>query len=63
MWLIYFLALLVQPAGSTLDFDAFKANPKYAIATLLAAQEAGASVLVLCDTTCIPRIIVAAISS
>ena len=31
-------------------FDAFKANPKYAIATLLAAQEAGASVLVLCDT-------------
>lgn len=31
-------------------FDAFKANPKYALATLLAAQEAGASVLVLCDT-------------
>ena len=31
-------------------FDAFKANPQYAIATLLAAQEAGASVLVLCDT-------------
>ena len=31
-------------------FDAFKANPKYAIATLLAAQEAGTSVLVLCDT-------------
>ena len=31
-------------------FDAFKANPKYAIATLLAAQESGASVLVLCDT-------------
>lgn len=31
-------------------FDAFKANPEYATATLLAAQEAGASVLVLCDT-------------
>jgi len=31
-------------------FDAFKANPKYAVATLLAAQEAGAAVLVLCDT-------------
>jgi 2-isopropylmalate synthase len=31
-------------------FDAFKANPQYAIATLRAAQEAGASVLVLCDT-------------
>src|SRR5205085_6539212 len=31
-------------------FDAYKANPKYAIETLLAAQEAGASVLVLCDT-------------
>ncbi|HXE51570.1 MAG TPA: citramalate synthase [Tepidisphaeraceae bacterium] len=31
-------------------FDAYKANPKYALSTLLAAQEAGASVLVLCDT-------------
>src|SRR3954463_444525 len=31
-------------------FDAFKANPDYAISTLLAAQEAGASVLCLCDT-------------
>ncbi len=31
-------------------FDAFKANPQYALATLLAAQEAGASVLTLCDT-------------
>ena len=31
-------------------FDAHKANAKYAISTLLAAQEAGASVLVLCDT-------------
>ena len=31
-------------------FDTFKANPNYAMQTLLAAQEAGASVLVLCDT-------------
>src|SRR5688500_4383000 len=31
-------------------FDAFRANPQYAVRTLLAAQEAGASVLVLCDT-------------
>ena len=31
-------------------FDAYRANPQYAISTLLAAQEAGASVLVLCDT-------------
>ena len=31
-------------------FDAFKANADYAIQTLLAAQEAGASVLTLCDT-------------
>src|SRR5207247_6274791 len=31
-------------------FDAYKANPQYALATLLAAQEAGASVLCLCDT-------------
>lgn len=31
-------------------FDAFQADPNYAIATLLAAQEAGASVLCLCDT-------------
>ncbi len=31
-------------------FDAFRANPQYALRTLLAAQEAGASVLVLCDT-------------
>ena len=31
-------------------FDAFKASPEHALATLLAAQEAGASVLVLCDT-------------
>ena len=31
-------------------FDSYKANPQYAIKTLLAAQEAGASVLTLCDT-------------
>ena len=31
-------------------FDAYKANPQYAVRTLLAAQEAGASVLCLCDT-------------
>jgi 2-isopropylmalate synthase len=31
-------------------FDGFKANPDYAIQTLLAAQEGGASVLCLCDT-------------
>jgi len=31
-------------------FDAFRANPKYALATLLAAQEGGATVLCLCDT-------------
>ena len=31
-------------------FDAFRADRKYALQTLLAAQDAGASVLVLCDT-------------
>jgi 2-isopropylmalate synthase len=31
-------------------FDAYRANAPYALRTLLAAQEAGASVLVLCDT-------------
>src|SRR5688500_18035438 len=31
-------------------FDEYRANPKYALQTLLAAQEAGASVLCLCDT-------------
>jgi 2-isopropylmalate synthase len=31
-------------------FDAFKANRDYALRTLLTAQEAGASVLALCDT-------------
>lgn len=38
-------------------FDGYKANPDYALATLRAAHEAGASVLVLCDTNggCLPR--------
>lgn len=31
-------------------FDSFRDNPQYALRTLLAAQEAGASVLALCDT-------------
>lgn len=31
-------------------FDAFRENPEHALATLAAAEEAGASVLVLCDT-------------
>ena len=31
-------------------FDTFRTNREYALRTLLAAQEAGASVLVLCDT-------------
>src|SRR5215203_1465839 len=31
-------------------FDTFRRNPEYAMQTLLAAQEAGASVLCLCDT-------------
>jgi 2-isopropylmalate synthase len=31
-------------------FDGYKANPEYAIKTVLAAREAGADVLVLCDT-------------
>src|SRR5687768_5549343 len=31
-------------------FDTYRANPDYALRTLLAAQEAGASVLCLCDT-------------
>ena len=31
-------------------FDGYKANPEYAIATLKAAEEAGADWLVLCDT-------------
>ena len=31
-------------------FDGYKANPEYALATLLAAQEGGAECLILCDT-------------
>lgn len=31
-------------------FDGYKANPEYAVQTLLAAQDAGADCLVLCDT-------------
>jgi len=31
-------------------FDGYKANPEYAIKTLLAAQDAGADIIVLCDT-------------
>jgi 2-isopropylmalate synthase len=31
-------------------FDGFTANPEYALATLKAAEEGGASILVLCDT-------------
>ncbi|MFA5039360.1 MAG: citramalate synthase [Candidatus Omnitrophota bacterium] len=31
-------------------FDAYKNNPSYAVATLLAAQESGARLLCLCDT-------------
>src|SRR5581483_9482551 len=31
-------------------FDGFKNNPEYALQTLRAAQDAGASVLILCDT-------------
>jgi 2-isopropylmalate synthase len=31
-------------------FDGYKANPQYAVQTLKAAEEAGASVVILCDT-------------
>ena len=31
-------------------FDGYKENPKYALQTLLAAQEAGADCIILCDT-------------
>jgi 2-isopropylmalate synthase len=38
-------------------FDGWKANPEYALATLRAAERAGASVVVLCDTNggCLPH--------
>ncbi|MBN1537448.1 MAG: citramalate synthase [Anaerolineales bacterium] len=37
-------------------YDGYKANPDYALATFLAAQEGGADVLVLCETNggCLP---------
>lgn len=37
-------------------FDGYKANPDYALATFLAAQEGGADILVLCETNggCLP---------
>ena len=31
-------------------FDGFRANPEYALKTIQAAEEAGASLIVLCDT-------------
>jgi 2-isopropylmalate synthase len=31
-------------------FDAYKSNPEYALSTLKAAEESGASIIVLCDT-------------
>lgn len=45
-------------------FDTYKSNPAYALRTLLAAQEAGASVLCLCDTNggCMPELIAAAVA-
>ena len=45
-------------------FDGFKANPEYALQTLRAAQEAGASTLVLCDTNggTLPEAIAAAVA-
>jgi len=41
-------------------FDGYKVNPDYAMQTLLAAQEAGAEYLILCDTNggCLPHEIV-----
>src|SRR5437764_3423350 len=44
-------------------FDAWRANADYALRTLLAAQEAGASVLCLCDTNggSMPELIAAAV--
>jgi 2-isopropylmalate synthase len=47
---------LMKQAGRTVVydaehfFDAWRASPEYALRTLLAAQEAGADVLALCDT-------------
>ena len=46
-------------------FDAYKATPDYAIRTLHAAQEAGASVLALCDTNggSMPELIAEAVTA
>ncbi len=46
-------------------FDAYKANREYAIRTLLAAQEAGASVLCLCDTNggSVPELVAEAVAA
>ena len=46
-------------------FDAYRANPPYALRTLLAAQEAGAAVLALCDTNggSMPEFIVQAVAA
>lgn len=46
-------------------FDTYRANPEYAIKTLLAAQDAGASVLCLCDTNggSMPEFIAQAVSA
>jgi 2-isopropylmalate synthase len=46
-------------------FDTYRSNPDYAIRTLLAAQEAGASVLTLCDTNggSMPEFVVEAVTA
>ena len=45
-------------------FDAYRANPEYALRTLMAAQEAGAAVLCLCETNggAMPEFVAHAIS-
>ncbi len=61
---------LMQSAGRTVIydaehfFDAYRANPQYALQTLLAAQEAGASVLCLCETNggALPEMIAQAVA-
>ncbi len=49
------VAYLKEKAGEVVYdaehfFDGFKANPEYALSTLVAAQEGGADCIVLCDT-------------
>ncbi|MCB1512342.1 MAG: citramalate synthase, partial [Hyphomicrobiaceae bacterium] len=46
-------------------FDGYKANPDYTLQTLLAAQEAGAEVIVCCDTNggTLPELIVATLDA